>query len=211
MSTDLRASAHEYLKLRRAMGYRLDAHDRLIGALVDYLCDHDQHVITVQHALAWACLPEGTAPRWHAARLAAVRGFAAHVWARDPHAAQLIPTGLLSARVRRAVPYLYSDDDVAGLLEAARQLQPPVRAHTMVAIISLMASVGLRTGEALALDTSDLDVVAGVLSVTGKYGKKRHLPVHSSTVEGLSSYLRRSRQLVGHPRDGSLFVTVNAT
>src|SRR5699024_5628262 len=151
----------------------------------------DQHVISVEHALAWACLPQDTETRWHAARLAAVRGFAAHVRARDPQAAQVIPTGLLPARVRRAVPYLYTDDELAGLLEAAGQLQPPVRACTMVAIISLMACAGLRIGEALALNITDLDVTAGVLSVTGTYGKKRHLPIHASTVEGLSSYLRR--------------------
>src|SRR5699024_1075209 len=108
-------------------------------------------------------------------------------------------------------PYLYTDDELAGLLEAASQLQPPVRACTMVAIISLMACAGLRIGEALALNITDLDVAAGVLSVTGKYGKKRHLPVHASTITALSEYVRRSRCLVGHARDGSLFVTVNAT
>lgn len=211
MSTDLRASIEHYLSFRRAMGYRLRSHDRLLGAFVDYLTAQGEQGITVEHALAWACLPQGVDPRWHATRLAAVRGFAVHVNARDPRAAELIPAGLLPVRVKRVVPHLYTAQELDALLAAAHQLQPPVRAHTMVTVISLMACVGVRIGEALALDTTDLDLQAATITVTGKYGKKRHLPVHPSTIVALSDYVRVSRQLVGQPRDQTLFVTLNAT
>ena len=211
MSTDLQASIEEYLDLRRAMGYRLVAHDRLLASFADYLGARGEQVITIELALAWACLPQGTNPARHATRLAAVRGLAAYVHAHYPGAAELIPHGLLPARARRGVPYLYTDEEVAALLAAAHRLEPPVRALTTITIISLMASTGLRIGEALALDVADLDPRARTLTVTGKYDKKRHLPIHPSAINALTEYVRRSRQLVGPPADGSLFVTLNAT
>lgn len=208
---DLRASVAQYLEFRRAMGYRLHAHDRLLAAFVDYLTAQGGQVITVEHALAWACLPQGTDPRWHATRLATVRGFAGHVHAGDPRAAELIPTGLLPVHVHRVVPHLYTSEQIRALLVAAYRLRPAVRAHTMVAVISLMAAVGLRIGEALGLDTDDLDLQTATIMVTGKYGKKRRLPVHASTITALTDYLRISRQLVGSPPDQALFVTSKAT
>ncbi len=211
MSAELRASVAQHLGLRHAMGYRLQAHEGLLAGFVDYLTAQGEQIITVEDALAWACLPQGTDPRWHATRLATVRGLAAHVHARDPKAAQLIPTGLLPVHINRAVPHLYSDEQIGALLVAAYRLRPAVRAHTMGTVIGLMAVAGLRIGEALGLDTHDLDVQAATIMVSGKYGKKRRLPVHASTVTALSDYLRISRQLVGTPEDDALFVTCNAT
>ncbi len=140
-----------------------------------------------------------------------MRGLAAHVHARDPHAAELIPAGLLPAHVARVTPHLYTAEQIQALLQAAQSLQPAVRAHTTATVIALMAAAGLRIGEALGLDTDDLDVQASTITVTGKYAKKRRLPVHASTITALTTYLQVSRQLVGSPRDHALFVTLNAT
>ncbi len=211
MRADLRASAGEYLALRRAMGYQLSRHDGLIDQFLSYL-EH-QHVsrISVEHALAWACLPRGARPRWHTARLAAIRGFAAHVHAHCAQAAELVPAGLLPSRVDHAVPYLYTSAQLTGLTNQAHTLTPAVRGLTLATVIGLMAATGMRIGEALALDTTSLDTAGGTIAVTGKYGNKRRLPVASSTITALAGYLRASRRLVGSPHDQALFVTVNAT
>ena len=208
---DLRASAREYLAWRRAMGYRLSRHDGLIGQFLDYLADRQEPRITVEHALAWACQPGGVRPRWHSARLAAIRGFAAHVHAENAEVAELIPAGLLPSRVVRAVPYLYTPVQLASLINRARTLRPAVRGLTLATVIGLMAATGVRIGEALALDTTSLDVAGATLAVSGKYGKQRRIPVHPSTTAALTSYLRTSRSLAGSPQDQALFVTVNAT
>jgi integrase/recombinase XerD len=211
MGADLRASAREYLAWRRAMGYQLGRHDALISQFLDYLADRQEGRISVEHALAWACLPHGARPRWHTARLAAIRGFAAHVHAHHPEAAELIPAGLLPSRVEHAVPYLYTPAQPTSLVHRARTLRPAVRGLTVATVIGLMAATGLRVGEALALDTTSLDVAGATLAVTGKYGKQRQIPIHRSTTAALTSYLRTSRSLVGSPRDQALFVTMNAT
>jgi integrase/recombinase XerD len=44
----------------------------------------------------------------------------------------------------------------------------------------------MRLGEALGLDRDDLDVRHGVLTVHGKYGKTRELPLHPRTVDALT-------------------------
>lgn len=211
MRVDLRASAEEYLGWRRAMGYRLSRHDTLIGQFLDDLAHQQENRISVEHALGWACLPRGARPRWHTARLATIRGFAAHVHAHCAQAAELIPAGLLPSRVEHAVPYLYTPAQLTGLINHAHTLAPAVRGITLATVIGLMATTGMRLGEALALDTTSLDAAGGTIIVTGKYGTKRRLPVHSSTTTALAGYLRTSRALVGTPCDQALFVTVNAT
>ncbi|MGB6162442.1 MAG: tyrosine-type recombinase/integrase [Pseudonocardiaceae bacterium] len=211
MGTDLRASAREYLAWRRAMGYRLSRYDGLIGQFLDHLEQRQVNRISVEDALAWACLPRGARPRWHSARLAAIRGFAAHVHAHHVEAAELIPAGVLPSRVERAVPYLYTPAQLTGLINHAQTLAPAVRGITLATVIGLMATTGIRIGEALALDTTSLDLVKGTIMVTGKYGNTRRLPVHSSTTTALADYLRTSRYLVGSPHDQALFVTMNAT
>jgi integrase len=118
---------------------------------------------------------------------------------------------LVPSRVEHAVPYLYTPAQLTGLITHARILRPEVRGLTLATVIGLMATTGMRIGEALALDTISLDAAGATIAVTGKYGKQRLLPVHSSTTAALSSYLRTSRALVGSPHDQALFVTGNAT
>src|SRR5699024_3940794 len=93
----------------------------------------------------------------------------------------------------------------------AHRLRPRVRGLTVATIIALMAATGVRIGEALALDTTDLDAGREMLRITGKYGNVRRLPVHPSTISALSDYLRRSRRLVAAPADRARFVTLTAT
>ena len=50
-----------------------------------------------------------------------------------------------------------------------------------------MAATGIRTGEAIGLDTSSFDPHAGILTVTGKYGKRRMLPLHSTVADALTN------------------------
>jgi hypothetical protein len=70
---ELRASAAEYLAVRRALGYRLERTERLLGQFIDHVEAQDAEQITVEHALAWATLPSA-GEHWHAMRLGAVRG-----------------------------------------------------------------------------------------------------------------------------------------
>lgn len=190
MSAGLRAAARDYLAGRRARGYRLDDHEWLLGAFLDGLEARGATRITVAEALAFATARPGTQRSWQAKRLAVVRQFAWYLHGIDPAAAEPVPAGLIDARTVRGVPYLYSDEQIARLMSAAAMLSPRMLAASMQTLIGLLASAGLRSGEAGALDTGDLDAAAGLLTVTGKYGRVRLVALHSTTVQALTGYLR---------------------
>jgi integrase/recombinase XerD len=100
--------------------------------------------------------------------------------------------------VTRAAPYIYTGSEVAALLSAADELRPAIRATTFHTLVALMSATRIRTGEAIGLDVSDLDARAGTLTVTGKFGKTRMLPLHDTVLAGLAGYLStRARHLAG--------------
>ena len=53
---DLRQCAQEYLAIRRALGFTLRGHDRLLENFVCFLHDADASVITVELDVSWAVL-----------------------------------------------------------------------------------------------------------------------------------------------------------
>lgn len=109
---------------------------------------------------------------------------------------QVPPARLLPARPTRAAPYIYGDDQIQALLAATDQLRPAIRAATFHTLIALMAATGVRTGEAIGLDVTSLDLAAATLRVTGKYGKTRLLPLHPSVLSGLTDYLDARARLL---------------
>jgi integrase/recombinase XerD len=179
-----------YLAVRRALGYRLDRKEKLLVQFLDYLEDSGIEQITVDVALSWATLP-ARSDSYHAHRLGAVRGFARHLRAMELPV-EVPPSDLLPNKPRRAIPYIYTDADIAALFEAAGTLHPAHRVATARALIGLQAVTGMRRGEALALDRDDFDPITGVLIVrAGKFGKSRQLPLHPTTVAALAGYLER--------------------
>jgi len=185
----LRGLVADYLRVRRSLGYQLIEHERFLTQFLDYLEQTQASTITAENALTWAKLPANANPRWHGARLSALRGFAAWAQAFDPDI-QVPPTGLLPMRTVRATPYLYSEDQIRALINAAASLVPEVRSATFRLLIGLLAVTGMRAGEAIRVDVTDLDLDAGTLTVRGtKFGKTRLLPLHPSVVEELRAYL----------------------
>ena len=200
MTVDLRAAAASHLAARRARGYRLADHDWLIRSFLDDLKRRGRTRITVVDALAFASQRPGCQQRWQVTRLRVIRDLARYVHELDPAAADLVPVGLIRARVIRRQPYLYSDEQVRALLAAASALCPTQFAATMHVFIGLLSVTGLRAGEAVSLAVTDLDTRRQVLAVTGKYRKRRLVPLHPSTIDVLTDYL------ADRPATGPLFV-----
>lgn len=182
----------DYLRLRRALGYKLERAEKLLAQFITYLEKSGAERVTVSSALAWATLPAAGGSRWLAMRLTVVRGFAAYLHALDPRN-ELIPTDLLPDPGHRATPYLYSDTDIAALMAATATLRTPHRAATYETLIGLLAVTGMRVGEAIRLDRADLDTTEELLTIrTSKFGKSRLLALHPTSVAALRRYLGRS-------------------
>ena len=99
-------------------------------------------------------------------RLSVLRDFLRHLAALDG-ATEVPPPGLLGATGHRKPPHVYSEREIATLLQAAAALTPTggLRPHCYVTLFSLLACTGLRISEALALTGEDVDLVGGVLTV----------------------------------------------
>jgi integrase/recombinase XerD len=205
--SDLSGHIRDYLAMRRALGFKLEKESRLLRDFAAFAEAVGVSTVTTDLAVAWAILPPNASPVWAAQRLSMVRGFARYLQAFDP-AAQVPPAGLLPARTCRVTPYIYSDVEVAALMAAARMLRSPLKAATFETLIGLLSVTGMRGSEAMALDDSDIDAGAGLLTIRAtKFRKSRQLPLHAATLAALAGYQAQRGRLCPAPATGSLLVS----
>ena len=199
----------DYLRLRRALGFKLERHGQILPQFVAYLEAAGASTVTSELAISWARLPAGAHPRHWAARLAVARGFAAYLQTLDP-ATEVPPSDVFAVRYRRPTPYLWSQQDIRRLLAQARALRPPLRAASFEALFGLLAITGMRVGEAIALERGDVDLDDGVITIreqTAKRERARLVPLHATTVEALDRYARRRERLCPKPRSRAFFLS----
>jgi integrase len=202
----LRDAVSDYLTIRRALGFRMVHTERLLHQFVGFAEATGAQTVTTQLALRWATLPPNS-PAWHAQRVSIVRCFA-RWWQTIDANTEVPPTDVLTGGTRRAIPYLYSDAEIAALMSAAAALRSPLAAATMQTFIGLLFATGMRRGEALGLNREDLDEAGRVLTVRkAKFDKPRQLPLHASTVAALAAYARRRDHLCPRPRTAGFFVS----
>jgi integrase/recombinase XerD len=201
----------DYLRLRRALGFKLDEHARLLPKFAAHLDAAGAEFVTIDLALSWAVepiVPAGsTVP---AMRLLVARGFAHYLAGIDTRT-QVPPTGLIRLRRHRRPPFIYTDAQVLALMQRARAaIRQRLVAATYETLIGLLAATGMRISEAIKLDNTDIDWHQGVLLVReSKFNKSRYLPVHHTTLEALERYVRQRDQLCPSPLDPSLFVSLH--
>jgi integrase len=144
--------------------------------------------------------------------MTAARGFARYLSGIDA-STQVPPLGLMPRRAPWRRPFIYTSADIGALLEAAGQtIVSPLRAATYQTLIGLLAASGLRIGEAIKLDRSDVDWAQGVLLIReSKFGKSRLVPLHPSSMRALGDYARLRGRLQPRPAGPAFFVSLNRT
>lgn len=207
----LRQAVGQYLSVRRALGFRLERETRLLPDFVVF-CERAGHTtITTAAALAWATRPAEADPAWWNARLGMVRGFARWLAAFDSDTEVPAPD-LLPARRRRAQPYLYTDAEVGALMRLAGSLPSPLRGATYQTLIGLLAVTGMRVGEAIALDSGDVDWDQELLVVRhAKFDKTREIVLHPSTVRALRAYAEVRDRCCPRPQAPAFFISLAGT
>ena len=96
--------------------------------------------------------------------------------------------GWSMASIPRAMPA----DCVRVLLNASKKWRTPVGLRSR-AILLLLARLGLRAGEVVRLELSDIDWSEGCLSVHGKGGAERPLPLPHDVGQAIAAYLEHGR------------------
>ncbi len=175
------------------------------GLLRSFLTHWRQHgcpwPIRADFAMAWAM--EGSSlgkPYRDEHRLLSIRAFLLQL---RPFAESTgIPQAEFRNGYKRRTPYIFSDHEILQLMELAARNHLRLRAVTVSTLIGLLASTGIRIGEALRLTMDDvkLDAKPPHLYVhETKFGKSRNVVLHGSVVAQLRSYLKqRDIALGGH-------------
>jgi integrase/recombinase XerD len=141
--------------------------------------------------------------------MTAARGFARYLAGVDA-GTEIPPLGLMAHRQRWRRPFIYSPADIDAVLRQARgSIASPLRAATYQTLIGLLAASGLRIGEAIGLDRSDVDWTQGVLLIReSKFGKSRLVPLHPSSMQALAEHAQLRDELQSRPAQPSFFVSL---
>jgi integrase len=203
----------DYLQLRHSLGHDMAEAGRLLPGFVAYLDGCGLPAVTTGAALAWAQqAPKSPAGRVTTAgprRMTAARGFARYLSGIDA-STEVPPLGLMPHRAPWRQPFIYSAADIGTLLDQARQaIDSPLRAATCQTLIGLLAASGLRIGEAIKLDRSDIGWPEGVLLIReSKFGKSRLVPLHPTSMRALESYARLRDRLQPQPAEPAFFTSL---
>jgi len=209
----LREALEEYLAVRRNLGYELRLLGLCLSNFVSFMENNGEVHITTELALRWAREPSGVQPATWAWRLGMVRLFAEWRSSTDPHT-EVPPKGLIPYRYHRKPPYIYTDEEIEKLIQAARELPSAkdLRAHTYSALFGLLAVTGMRVSEVLNLDREDVDLETGIITIRRtKFGKSRLVPVHISTCEVLTDYADVRDHIFPTPLTPAFFVSEQGT
>lgn len=197
----------EYLRLRRALGFKLEREGRLLVQLVGHLEAAGAQTLDSRLVIEWARQPASAQANHWAQRLGIARKFATYLHVIDP-TAEVPPPDVFPRRRHRPTPYLWSQSDIDCLLGAVRALRPPSRAATYSALLGLLAVSGMRVGEAVGLQRGDVDLAAGVITIReAKFDRSRLVPLHPSVTEALSGYVALRDRLCPRPRSSAFFLS----
>jgi integrase/recombinase XerC len=191
---------------RRLSPHTCDAYRRDLESLVAYCAGdgiEDWRTLNVHLIRAWVASQHrrGLGGRSLQRRLSALRAFFDHQVANGTIAHN--PThGVRPPKSRRSLPTALDVDQTAQLLGNDADDLLASRDH---AIMELIYSSGLRLAELIALDIPDVDLADGIVTVTGKGGKTRRVPVGRHARAAISKWLDQSRA-IRPPTETALFI-----
>jgi len=187
---------------RGAARNTLDAYRRDLTALAHFLERRSTALTRAGHADITAYLRQaseaGLAPASRARQLSSMRQlfrFLTHegLVPEDP------TQGLVGPRTGRSLPQTLSVADVERLLETARRRtqgvsgRDRVRALRLHALLEVLYATGMRVSELVSLPRKVLQGDARTLTITGKGGRERLVPLNAEARAALDRYLAIGR------------------
>ena len=203
-----------YLDLRDAFGNPLANNKKWLSRFIGFVgtsCPEGAQPITAQLVFDWVdatMAPESTT--WNRSRrLSVIRQFLEYLSAAAPETQ--VPELRLLAGYRRRMPFIFTPEEIAGILsEAARRKLGDFSWAVFHTALGLIASTGLRAGEALGLDRTDVmpqDRPGTLIIRHSKFGKSRIVPVHPSVAQQLGVYADQRESLGYGAHTGAFFVS----
>ncbi len=198
-----------YITLRRSLGYAFQKQAAILRTLARYVeAERLEGPLTRDIALRFVLSREGTA-NGHSIRHGVVRRFCEYLAIYDARTEMLDP-GALPRSGAIPPPRILSDTELESLLSACGRVSPkyPERGVVLTMLVGLLASTGLRSGEARRLDRTDVNLIDGVLHIRKtKFRKDRLVPVHATTLAALRQYARHRDAVFPVPKDAAFFLS----
>ena len=212
-ATTLGERVEAYVALRRSLGYSLEKQAGILRELVRYVAaEQADGPLCRRTVLGFIFSQEGTA-NGRAVRYGVIRRFGDYLAIFDPSTEPLDPKALPRSRAIPP-PRILTDEELARLMAACRAVSPdyPERGKVLAPLVGLLASTGLRSGEALRLDRGDVELATGLLHIRRtKFRKDRLVPVHPSTLAVLRDYARRRDATFPAIRTPAFFISSRGT
>ena len=198
----LAQAVESYLRVRRACGVELKSQGILLRSFAAFSDAKGKHHVCSDVAIEWAGL--GSVHQ-RAHRLGEVIRFSRYIRAEDP-SHELPPPIFGSERCPRAVPYIFSREDIQRLVQAAAESgNHALRRKTYSTLFALLACTGLRVSEAIKLRYEDI-TPDGLVIRCSKFRKSRLVPLHETMQAEIERYLERRRPYA--PFDNHVFVSL---
>jgi integrase/recombinase XerD len=206
-------SFSDYLEFERGLSPRtLDAYQRDIGKLVEFLNQRDIHTIAKADTrdireYVYRLKDQGLQATSIRRNLSAIRTYYAFLLAEGHVTAD--PTDRVDLpKPWRKLPNVLGRDDVVKLLEA------PDPGDSLYwrdrALLEFTYASGVRVGELIALKVRNIDLQEGLAIVEGKGSKERVVPVGRSAIQALAVYLRDIRPTLIRKNDPEGVAFLNA-
>jgi integrase len=207
--TPLQMYVTQFLDERHRLGFQSRSMGLTLRGFAAYVENHATAWPLALEVMAdWARQPSNASedPKTWARRLKILRPFTR--WLRQFEPCTEVPDEAVFGSVgERLTPHIYSEQEIANLLAAARQLQPPRRGATYETLFGVLAATGLRLSEALHLCRGDVDLKHGVLTVRRtKFAKSRQVPVHPTTLAALRRYREQCERDITATEESPFFV-----
>lgn len=150
---------------------------------------------------------EGYAKRTMARKASALRRY--FRWARrsgriavDPAVSLRAPSG------EGRLPRVLDGFELQEILEpqGIEARHPEWRIKRDDAVLEILYGSGLRVSELCSLDLNSIDTKRGIVTVWGKGGKERRVPVTAAAIETIKEWLRIRHEVVGPESGSALFL-----
>jgi integrase len=198
-----------YIELRRSLGYAFDKQAGTLRAFVRHVERAELGPPASRTMALNFVLSFGGATNSRAVRHGVLRRFYEYLDIYDPRTESLERRPFARSRAI-APPRILSEAELAALIDACGLITPkiPLRGRTLATLVGLLASTGLRSGEAVRLDRGDVDLTRGVILVRKtKFRKDRLVPVHPTTQVALCQYARERDAVFPRPKDEAFFLS----
>jgi len=191
----LREDIRDYIQLKRSLGRAYREEMRILYSFDALLRKYypKARKLTPEIFSDWSSSLFHLVPAMRRKRMYVIHNFCLYRSRSYPQT--FIPDVLIFPKEHQSMTsYIFSDEEIARLISAARFLHPyeclPLRAQTLSLAMILLCTTGLRRGELLGLKLADFNSKEGTLLIQNtKFHKSRIVPLSSSVTGEVYNYL----------------------